>query len=107
MQLLLASPYLLWMLLNPLLLFTCVAAWAPAQQTFATEVQPQAVAPPPLEVRPLFLSGPTGNRVDLVFLADGCKCSSARSTLYPKLTPFMDRPVFGKGQVLRRCTVSC
>lgn len=71
MQLLLASPYLLWMLLNPLLLFTCVAAWAPAQQTFATEVQPQAVAPPPLEVRPLFLSGPTGNRVDFVFLADG------------------------------------
>lgn len=30
------------------------------------------LTPPPLEIRPLFISGPSENRVDLVFFSDGC-----------------------------------
>ena len=29
---------------------------------------------PPLKIEPLILSGPSNNRVDLVFLSDGCTC---------------------------------
>jgi hypothetical protein len=30
-------------------------------------------AAPPLEIRPLIISGPSSNRVDLIFFGDGCK----------------------------------
>lgn len=33
----------------------------------------EEVAPPPLMIKPLFISGPSENRVDLVFFSDGCK----------------------------------
>lgn len=29
-------------------------------------------APPPLEIRPLIVNGPSDNRVDLIFFGDGC-----------------------------------
>lgn len=32
----------------------------------------QNVAPPPLEIRPLIVNGPSSNRVDLIFFGDGC-----------------------------------
>jgi hypothetical protein len=35
----------------------------------------QSVAPPPLEIRPLIVNGPSSNRVDLIFFGDGCKFS--------------------------------
>jgi hypothetical protein len=34
------------------------------------------VPPPPLEILPLVVSGPSSNRVDLIFFADGCGCPS-------------------------------
>lgn len=33
------------------------------------------VPPPELQVSPLVVSGPSANRVDLVFFSDGCECS--------------------------------
>lgn len=32
----------------------------------------QDVEPPPLEIRPLIVSGDSSNRVDLIFFGDGC-----------------------------------
>lgn len=32
----------------------------------------QDVPPPPLEIRPLIVNGPSSNRVDLIFFGDGC-----------------------------------
>ena len=34
---------------------------------------PADVASPPLQMQPLIVSGPSRNRVDLVFFSDGCK----------------------------------
>jgi hypothetical protein len=31
-------------------------------------------APPPLDIQPLIVTGPWSNRVDLIFLGDGCTC---------------------------------
>ena len=33
----------------------------------------QDTPPPPLEIRPLIVSGDSANRVDLIFFGDGCK----------------------------------
>ncbi|KAK0244496.1 IgA peptidase M64-domain-containing protein [Armillaria nabsnona] len=41
--------------------------WYPDQETFAYS----GVEPPPLEIEPLIISGPSSNRVDLVFFSDG------------------------------------
>lgn len=35
----------------------------------------QDVPPPPLEIRPLIVNGPSSNRVDLIFFGDGCMCA--------------------------------
>jgi hypothetical protein len=35
------------------------------------------VDPPPLHIQQLFVSGPSSNRVDLVFFSDGCTCCTA------------------------------
>lgn len=32
----------------------------------------QNVAPPPLDIQPLIINGPSDNRVDLIFFGDGC-----------------------------------
>lgn len=32
----------------------------------------QGAEPPPLEIRPLIVSGDSSNRVDLIFFGDGC-----------------------------------
>lgn len=40
--------------------------------TDAHEISSEAT-PPPLEIIPLIISGPSTNRVDLVFFSDGCK----------------------------------
>ncbi len=41
--------------------------WYPDQETLS------GVEPPPLEIEPLIISGPSSNRVDLVFFSDGCE----------------------------------
>lgn len=33
----------------------------------------ESTAAPPLEIRPLIISGPSKNRVDLIFFGDGCE----------------------------------
>lgn len=30
------------------------------------------VAPPPLDIQPLIINGPSSNRIDLIFFGDGC-----------------------------------
>ncbi len=32
----------------------------------------QDVAPPPLDIQPLIINGPSENRIDLIFFGDGC-----------------------------------
>jgi hypothetical protein len=32
----------------------------------------QNVEPPPLEIQPLIINGPSDNRIDLIFFGDGC-----------------------------------
>jgi len=32
----------------------------------------QNVPPPPLDIRPLIVNGPSSNRVDIIFFGDGC-----------------------------------
>ncbi len=49
--------------------------WYPDQETF----EYSGVEPPPLEIEPLIISGPSSNRVDLVFFSDGCE---PRPSLY-------------------------
>lgn len=34
------------------------------------------VAPPPLEIKPLIVNGPSSNRIDLIFFGDGCTCAN-------------------------------
>lgn len=36
----------------------------------------EVVQPPPLEIRPLIMNGPSSNRVDIIFFGDGCTCRS-------------------------------
>lgn len=43
----------------------------PAQEIITT-LEKKKADPPPLSLTPLFVSGPSDNRVDLVFFADGC-----------------------------------
>lgn len=31
-----------------------------------------SAAPPPLEIKPLIVTGPSSNRIDLIFFGDGC-----------------------------------
>lgn len=33
----------------------------------------QNTAPPPLDIQPLIINGPSDNRIDLIFFGDGCK----------------------------------
>jgi len=44
-----------------------------AQHRLALEPPEPNVPPPPLEMVPLIISGPSTNRVDLVFFSDGCE----------------------------------
>lgn len=32
----------------------------------------QDTAPPPLDIQPLIINGPSENRIDLIFFGDGC-----------------------------------
>ncbi|KAJ8523234.1 hypothetical protein ONZ45_g289 [Pleurotus djamor] len=43
----------------------------PIQGSWLTPRKPSNVPPPPLEIEPLSISGPTNNRADLVFFSDG------------------------------------
>ena len=54
------------------------------------------VDPPPLEISPLFVSGPIQNRVDLVFFSDGCTFPSKLD--FCTLTT--NRPFVREGEVL-------
>ena len=45
------------------------------------QVRQEDVAPPPLEIRPLIVNGPSDNRVDLIFFGDGCTCDEMQSVL--------------------------
>ena len=59
--------------------------------------------PLPLEIEPLITSGDSDNRVDLVFFADGCKCSSLQS-LGSRLRRMRSYRYFGgEGQVRPGC----
>ena len=40
----------------------------------ANAPKPPLPPPPPMTLTPLLVSGPSGNRVDLVFFGDGCQC---------------------------------
>lgn len=31
------------------------------------------IEPPYLEIRPVIVNGPSGNRIDIIFLGDGCR----------------------------------
>ena len=80
----------------------------------------EGVAPPPLEIRPLIVNGPSENRVDLIFFGDGCTCDDiykpglflARGRrglcvpvpLLTRLLGRLGRYGGGEGQVLRRRT---
>ena len=44
------------------------------QFLLANAPKPPLPPPPPMTLTPLLVSGPSGNRVDLVFFGDGCKC---------------------------------
>lgn len=44
-------------------------------------------AAPELEIQPLIVNGPSNNRVDLIFLGDGCK---TKSTPRPCIQPRAD-----------------
>lgn len=37
----------------------------------------QNTEPPPLDIQPLIINGPSDNRVDLIFFGDGCKYAGA------------------------------
>lgn len=40
--------------------------------SFTLPLSPPLPPPPPLTIKPLIISGPSDNRVDLVFFSDGC-----------------------------------
>ena len=44
------------------------------QFVLASTPQTPLISPPPMTLTPLLVSGPSENRVDLVFFGDGCKC---------------------------------
>lgn len=47
------------------------------------QAKQQDVAPPPLEIRPLIVNGPSSNRIDLIFFGDGCKPTDVLLLLLP------------------------